>query len=530
MNEVPGLTRAALHRARISRDARFDGKFYIAVLTTGVYCRPICPSPCSRKSHVRYYATAAEAAAAGYRPCRRCRPEVAPGTPAWLGPSAVVRRALRLIQEGALDGRTVEELALRLGVGARHLGRLFAEHVGVSPVAVAQTRRLHFAKQLLDETSLPITQLALTAGFGSLRRFNEAFRAAFRCTPSALRRRSPGRAATARDERVSLTLPYRPPYDWDYVAAFLARRALGGIEQVSAGGYLRTLRLPHGYARLQVGPVLGEHALRLQVWRAEPSDLFEIAVTARRVFDLAADPAAIAAVLSADPLLLPLVRQRPGLRIPGVWCAFECAVRALLAWRTGVPAARRLGERLVERFGERIAAAPDGATHLFPSPETLAEANLGVLGLTASKTAALRALARAVSAGELNLAGPADEFANTLGAVPDLGRWVAQYVALRALGEPDTLPCDNLLLRRLCAARGSSTLTARALEERAGAWRPWRGYAALHLWQSEAEPSAAGIRSHGVASAHRSRRRLNRTRSAGVVIRRQRETSIGPTA
>jgi len=206
MNEIPGLSRAALHRARISRDARFDGKFYIAVLTTGVYCRPICPSPQSKKSNVRYYATAAAAAAAGYRPCRRCRPEVAPGTPAWLGPSAVVRRALRLIQQGALDEGTVDELALRLGVGPRHLDRLFTEHVGVSPIVVAQTRRLHFAKQLLDETSLPITQVAMSAGFGSLRRFNETYQATFGCTPRATRSRSD--PAPSRDEQISLTLNF----------------------------------------------------------------------------------------------------------------------------------------------------------------------------------------------------------------------------------------------------------------------------------------------------------------------------------
>ena len=491
MNEVPGLSRAALHRARISRDARFDGKFYIAVLTTGVYCRPICPAPRCKKSNVRYYATAAAAAAAGYRACRRCRPEVAPGSPAWLGPSAVVRRALRLIQEGALDGRSVDELALRVGVGARHLDRLFAEHVGVSPVAVAQTRRLHFAKQLLDETSLPITQVAMTAGFGSLRRFNEAYRATFRCTPSATRARRRGPITSGGDEQVALTLAYRPPYDWDCVAAFLRRCAIRGVEQLSASGYARTIRLARGYARLQVAPVKGEHALRLQVWRAEPGDLFEIATTARRVFDLTADPAAIADVLAADRVLRPLVMQGPGLRIPGVWDAFECAVRGVLGQRMSARSARRLAERIVRRFGDRIAAGTHGLTHLFPSPARLAEADLTTIGLAPTRSAAVRALARAVRDRRLNLSAPADELVKALSAVPGVSSWVAQYVALRALGEPDAFPSSDLQVRRLCAARRSPPRTVAAIEKRASAWRPWRGYATLYLWKRAAGAGTA---------------------------------------
>lgn len=452
MNEIPGLSRAVLHRARISRDARFDGKFYIAVLTTGVYCRPTCPSPCSKKSHVRYYATAAEAAAAGYRACRRCRPEVAPGTPAWLGPSAVVRRALRLIQEGALDAGKVDELALRLGVGARHLDRLFAEHVGVAPLAVAQTRRLHFAS-----------------------------------TPSTTRRRRPGPVVSGGDEQVCLTLTYRPPYDWDCIATYLARGAIRGLEQVDDAGYARTIRLARGHARLQVAPVKGAHALRLQVWRAEPADLFEIATTARRVFDLAADPAAIADVLSADPVLRPLVMLKPGLRIPGVWDVFECAVRAVLAQRTSILSERRMCERLVQRFGERIADGPDGLTHLFPSAARLAEADLTTLGMSAARSAAVRALARAVLECRLDASAPAEEVMKALGAVPGVTSWVAQYVALRALGEPDAFPSKDLLLRRLNAAGRSAPRTVAALERLARAWRPWRGYATLYLWKRAAE-------------------------------------------
>ena len=261
MDGVPGLSESTLDRARISRDPRFDGKFFIAVRTTGIYCRPICPSPTSKKANVRYYATAAAAAAAGYRPCRRCRPEVAPGSPAWLGPSAVVRRALRLIQEGSLDSGTVEDLATRLGIGSRHLDRLFLQHVGVSPVAVAQTRRLHFAKQLLDETDLRIIDIAMAAGFGSVRRFNDAFLNAFGKPPRELRRRPAMEAGAKRSESIELKLAYRPPYDWDHLLSFLARRAIAGVERVDAHGYARTLAVANGHVIVSVRPQPGENAL-----------------------------------------------------------------------------------------------------------------------------------------------------------------------------------------------------------------------------------------------------------------------------
>lgn len=485
--EVPGLTRAALHRARISRDARFDGKFFIAVLTTGVYCRPICPSRESKKSHVRYYATAAAAAAAGYRPCRRCRPEVAPGSPAWLGPPAVVRRALRLINEGALDDASVDELALRLGVGARHLDRLFAQHVGVSPIAVAQTRRLHFAKQLLDETTLPITRIAMTAGFGSLRRFNEAFRAAFRCTPRATRGRRQSNQGGMSEEGVSLTLSYRPPYDWDSLAKFLGRNAINGVERVDSNGYARTIRLGQGYARVLISPVAGQHALALHVSGAQPKDLFEIATTARRVFDLSADPAPIVQVLSDDPVLAPLVAAHPGLRVPGVWGPFECAVRAVIGQDMSAASAHELLTRLVERLGVRINDATDDLTCLFPSPEELANADLSEMGLGALKVAALTALARAVLAEGAKLAASTDELVKSLTLAPGARHWIGQYVAMRALGEPDAFPVgDHIVSRAMGGSR--SVLSPEAMQRRAERWRPWRSYATLHLWR------AAGLR------------------------------------
>jgi AraC family transcriptional regulator of adaptative response / DNA-3-methyladenine glycosylase II len=340
MQEIPGLSRSTLDRARFSRDARFDGRFFIAVTTTGIYCRPICPSPRSKDANVRYYATAAAASAAGFRPCRRCRPEVAPGSPGWIGASACVRRALRLIQDGALDTGTVEALATRVGIGARHLDRLFAEHVGASPVAVAQTRRLHFAKQLLDETRLRITDIAMAAGFGSLRRFNDAFKRAFHGAPRELRRALKRPVAGMRAGSIELQLPYRPPYDWEHVAAFLARRAIAGVERVDAHGYARTLRLDSGNVVVCIRPGKKGNSLSLTVSGASAADLMELSTTAKRVFDVAADPARIGEVLGADPLLESLLQRRPGLRLPGVWSPFECAVRAVVGQQITVEGGR----------------------------------------------------------------------------------------------------------------------------------------------------------------------------------------------
>ncbi len=496
MDAIVGLDRGALDRARISRDPRFDGKFFIAVTSTGIYCRPVCPAPSPRQTHVRYYATAAAAAEAGFRPCLRCRPEAAPGSPAWLGTSAVVRRGLRLIQDGMLDSASVDMLATRLGIGPRHLHRLFVQHVGASPITVAQTRRLHFAKRLLDETDLPITEVALAAGFGSVRRFNHTFQRTYGRAPRELRRQQGrGLAADAADE-VVLRLAFRPPYDWPQVRAFLAARALPGIERVDAQGYARTVATEGGHAIVGVRPLRGENALELRVRGAPPEALFPLSSAARRAFDLAADPGRITRALRADPLLAPLVKARPGLRIPGAWDPFECAVRAVLGQQVSVAAARTFAARLVSRVGPRIAGGAAGLTHLFPAPAALATADLDGLGLTGARVRALRALARAVAEGAVDFGAPVEDVTAALAALPGVGAWTAQYVALRALGEPDAFPAADVVLRRVAAA-GGAPLTVRALESRAEAWRPWRGYAVAHLWRAAGPrrgPSAAQFR------------------------------------
>ena len=499
MQEMSPLDPTVLERARLSRDPRFDGKFFIAVTSTGIYCRPICPaSPSPRRANVRYFASAAAAAEAGFRPCLRCRPEAAPGTPAWLGTSAVVRRALRLINDGALDDSSVSEFAARVGVGARHLDRLFTQHVGASPLAVAQTRRLHFAKRLIDESHLPMTEIALAAGFGSLRRFNDAFRKAYQRAPRDLRRERREPPARSAGDEVSLALSYRPPYDWPHLRDFFALRATPGVERVEEDSYARLIRTDAGHAVIEVRPLPGKDALQLRVRGAPAATLFQIATTARRVFDLAADPSLLATTFEADPLLRPLVRRSPGIRIPGTWDAFECAVRAVLGQQVTVAAARTLAGRLVARVGEPVTTAVPGLDRLFPTPQALAAANLDGLGLTGARIGALRALAGAVVAGQVAFDRPAEQVIASLVALPGYGEWTAQYIALRALGEPDAFLSADLIVRRM-AAGGGTALTVKELDRRAEAWRPWRGYAVMHLW------CAAGGRRGGDTIAGESR-------------------------
>jgi AraC family transcriptional regulator, regulatory protein of adaptative response / DNA-3-methyladenine glycosylase II len=479
MLKQAGMSRDVLDRARRSRDARFDGKFFIAVTSTRIYCRSICPAKVSKDANVRYYATAAEAAAAGFRPCLRCRPEAAPGSPAWLGTSAVVRRALRLIQEGALDQGSVEDLAARLGVGARHLCRLFTRHVGVAPMAVAQTRRVHFAKQLLDETHLPITEVALASGFGSLRRFNDVFKRIYRRSPREIRKAG---ARHSPDAEIALRLTYRPPYDWDTLNRFLARRALRGVEHVESGYYSRTVRTATGHAIIRIQPAADGDALDFSIQGGEASDLLPLSSAARRMFDLAADPARISAVLHADPLLRTLVVRRPGLRIPGTWDLFESAVRAIVGQAITVQAGRTIVERLIERAGQRIASDRE-LTHLFPTPDSIIAADLQGVGLARTRAEALRAFARAVQQGTIDPQGATEHLVEAISGLPGIGAWTAGYIVLRGLGEPDGFPSGDLILKREAGSPGVP-LTARELDARAEQWRPFRGYAVLHLWEA----------------------------------------------
>lgn len=489
MSEFFGLPREALDRARRSRDPRFDGKFFIAVLSTGIYCRTICPVRMS--AAVRFYATAAEAAEAGFRPCLRCRPEAAPGSPAWTGTSAVVRRALRLIQDGALDNESVEDLAAHLGMGARHLNRLLLEQVGASPLAIAQTRRLHFAKQLLNDTDLPMTGIALAAGYRSVRRFNEALKDTYKKPPREIRK-GRVRSGDASDE-ISLRLSYRPPYDWDHLLGFLASRAIPGIEYVDAQSYARTIRTPTGHAIIRISACEEGNALLMRVRGVAAADLFELSSAARRVFDLSADIVQIASAFRSDPLLGALIVQRPGLRIPGVFDPFECAVRAILGQQVSLQIGRTCAQRLVARAGKPVEPMAEGLTHLFPAPNTLAKLDLRDLGLPstridAARIDAVRTLARAVRDGVIRFNEPVEDVTRVLAKLPGVGPCTAQYTALRGLGDPDAFMPADLALRRAATTHGSPLMTPRALEARAEAWRPWRAYAMMHLWASAPEP------------------------------------------
>src|SRR5262245_31817586 len=471
VEEFRGLDIRALDRARLSRDARFDGKFFIAVTSTKIYCRPVCPVRSPKRSNIRYYPTAAAAAEAGFRPCLRCRPEAAPDTPAWLGTLGAVRRGLRLIHDGFLDQHSVEELAAHLGIGTRHLHRLFVQHVGASAITVAQTRRLHFAKRLLDETPLPITEIALAAGFGSVRRFNDVFRNTYRRSPREIRRARVTEAITDGTDEVVLRLAYRPPYDWIQVREFLAKRVIPGVEMIENDTYTRTVSTPNGWAVIRVRPSQGEDALEFRVGGADSADLLHLSTVARRVFDLGADPENIDLAFQDDPLLGRLTCRRPGVRIPGVWSPIECAVRAVVGQQVSLRGARTILARLVARTGKPLDAPLPGLTHLFPTPAALRDANLNALGMTSNRIAAIKTLSGAMACRKLDFSRPTAEVVHILTGIPGIGSWSAQYVALRALGDPDAFPSGDLVLRRM-ASNGNSLMTESALEQCAEAWRP----------------------------------------------------------
>jgi AraC family transcriptional regulator of adaptative response / DNA-3-methyladenine glycosylase II len=461
-------------RARLSRDPRFDGKFFIGVLSTRIYCRPICPVPTVKEKNVRYFPTAAAAAEAGFRPCLRCRPECSPGTPAWLGTSNTVSRALRLIGESDLEDGGMEGLAERLGVSSRHLRRLFIQHLGAPPSAVAKTRRLHFAKRLIDETGLSMTNVAFASGFGCVRRFNAVIRKTYNRTPTQIRRLQ---KAIQQEDHYLFHLRFRPPYHWKGMLAFFAAHATPGVEAVDLRGYRRSISLNgcHGYFEVSLDEGLDALAVRVQI--ADPHSLYLIIERIRSMFDLNADWAAITQSLGTDPELTSRIGAEPGLRVPGCWNGFELTVRAILDQRIAVKGATALAGRIAKSFGQPISDA-DNLTHLFPTPEILADAKLAGLGLTEKRAETIRSLARAVCDGQISFERivDSDAFLKQLREITGIDYWTAQYVAMRALGEPDVFPTGNLRLIRALGLK-----TSGELEKRAEAWRPWRSYASMYL-------------------------------------------------
>ena len=479
------LEHDACYRVITLRDARFDGRFFTAVRTTGIYCRPVCPARTPRSQNVTFFPTAAAAQEAGFRPCLRCRPETAPDMGAWRGTSNTVSRALGLIELGALDEGNVTALAERLGVGERQLRRLFREHLGASPIGVAQTRRVLLAKQLIHETRLPMTEIAFASGFGSVRRFNEAFSALFERAPSELRRLAGEEVAAGSDGEFSLLLRYQPPYDWPAMLEFLSQRAIDGIEQVVDGCYSRTLWLDGVEGTVSVRPAPGGvNALSARIRISKLQALPSVIARLRRVFDLAADPRAIAAHLAEDPDLAPLIAKRPGLRVPGAWDGFELSMRAVLGQQITVAAAVRLAARMVASHGRPLKVPEPGLTHCFPKPAAIAKADLSSLGMPRARAAALSAVAAAVLKNPelLGASCELDEAVRRLRAIPGVGEWTAQYIALRQLREPDAFPASDLgLMRALADSRGKRPSESELLQ-RAERWRPWRAYAAQYLW------------------------------------------------
>lgn len=497
-------------RARLSRDARFDGKFFIAVTTSRVYCRPICPARTSREQNVRYYRTAAAAAEAGFRPCLRCRPECSPGTPAWMGTSNTVSRALRLIAEGGLDERDMEAFAAQLGIGPRHLRRLFVQYLGAPPSMVAHTRRLQFAKKLIDETDLPMTQIALASGFGCVRRFNAAIQSTYHRTPTRLRQTAQHQPQGTPHEYL-FRLHFRPPYAWKQVLAFLAARATPGVEAVEGSTYRRTIALRGHSGSLAVTPEKDRDVLTLRLQFHEPRLLFAVVERVRAMFDLNADWQTIASRLRLSAPLAACVKRCPGLRVPGCWDGFELTVRAILGQQVSVAGATTMAGKLARRFGEPV-SAPHGLTHLFPAPKSLTDADLESEGITRARATAIRALARVVANGEISFEGVVDApaFLERLQQLPGIGPWTAQYVAMRALGEPDAFPSGDGALQARCGGN------ERTLEKMSQAWRPWRAYAAMLLWtcgQETATPQKSSAQSPWLAG----RRRRNTTTPMGSV-------------
>jgi AraC family transcriptional regulator, regulatory protein of adaptative response / DNA-3-methyladenine glycosylase II len=484
LEDVDLLDREACYRIFQTRDPRFDGLIYVGITSTGIYCRPVCPARGAKFENCLFFASAAAAQEAGFRPCLRCRPETAPDLASWRGTSNTVSRALALIADGGLDGSEagVDALAERLGVGGRQLRRLFQQHLGASPVAVAQTRRVLFAKQLIHETRLPMSEVALAAGFGSVRRFNETFRRLFRRPPSAIRHKGPGRPEASAG--VTLRLRYKPPYDWDAMLAYLDARAIAGVEEVAGGVYRRTVAHEGKLGTVEVAhePARNNLAvtLRFPCVRALPAIIARV----RRVFDVGADIETIGAHLSRDPFLAPLVAQRPGLRAPGGWDGFELAVRAILGQQVTVVAARKLAGQLVTLCGETLADAPAPLSRAFPSPDRVAAADLSALGMPGARKVALKALAEA-AADDPHLFRPfgtIEEAIARLRSIRGIGEWTAQYIALRALRETDAFPASDIGLLRGAAQSKGTRPTPAALLRLAEPWRPWRAYAAQHLW------------------------------------------------
>lgn len=495
--KLPGmeqLNNDICYQALKTRDRRFDGRFYTAVLTTGIFCRPICPAVTPKRENVEFYPSAEAAIAHGFRPCLRCRPEAAPGSPASAGVHATVARAVRLIDEGVLERGSITDLADRLGVGDRHLRRIFKEHTGVTPQEHAKARRLLRARQLIVDSNLSMTEIADIAGFGSLRRFNDAMKQAYGQAPTAFRRGIKASTQkktgtddpfTARSDDLILRLRARQPFDSEYLLAFFRARAIPGLETVRDRIYARGFKFD-GRVGLMICHFSAEQSGVDVILRGPAREaVLEIGARVRRLFDLDADVPSITMQFTQDALLAPLVAKRPGLRVPGCWDRFELALRAVLGQQVSVAAARTLAGRLVARFGD---ALPDdlvdgtGITHVFPTPQSLIGQELIPIGLTTRRAQTLADVIDLFASPDCDQKS-GDELIETMTAIKGIGPWTLNYFGLRGLGDPDAFPAADLGILKT-SNMGGGPDKPKALESISENWRPWRAYAAQYLWSA----------------------------------------------
>ena len=469
-------------RAYQSRDARFDGWFILGVTTTRIYCRPSCPTPVAPKpENVRFYASAAAAQRAGFRACKRCRPDASPGSPEWNTRADLVGRAMRMIADGVVDRDGVPGLARNLAVSSRQLNRLLIAELGASPIALARAQRAQTARVLIETTHLPFAEVALAAGFSSVRQFNDTVKEVFATAPRDLRAARTNGARQSGAQEIAIRLPFRAPYAIDALLRFLGERAVAGVESWDGETYRRTLRLPGGDGVVALRPDAGFVSCRLRLENV--ADMQAAVQRCRRLLDLDADPVAIDEVLAADRRLRRLVRRRPGMRSPGVVDGAEALTRAIVGQQVSVAGARTILGRLTARIGTPLSNPVDGLTHTFPSAGDLSDASDGVLPMPAARRAALREAARRIARNEIMVDAWADRelVRRALTTVPGIGAWTAEYVAMRALGDPDAFPATDLGVRQALVRLGVEA-TPRTVIAVADSWRPWRAYATHHLW------------------------------------------------
>ncbi|MBV8742585.1 MAG: DNA-3-methyladenine glycosylase 2 family protein [Sinobacteraceae bacterium] len=497
--------RRILYRALAARDRRFDGLFFVGVTSTGIYCRPICAAKTPKAANCRFFASAQQAEQARFRPCLRCRPELAPGSAPVDDSQRIAQLIVQRLEDGTIGNDAgLEAIASQFELSSRQIRRIVQKELGVSPVQLLLTRRLLLAKQLLSETALPVTEIAFASGFSSLRRFNDAFSSRYRLSPTCLRRNANAlQPAPVAGDTSTVQLAYRPPYDWKGVLEFLAARELEGVEWVTDDFYARTVRLGAAEGWIRVTHLKGRNALALEFTHSLANVLPPLLNRVRALFDLNAHPQMICKHLSRDRRLAPIVRQTPGIRVPGAFAGFELGLRAIIGQQVTVRAATRIGCRLAAALGQPCVTPYPQLSRLTPSPARVAAASIDEisrLGVVSARSRAIIALASAQVSGTLVLDGCVlhnpDEAIQQLTALPGIGPWTAHYIAMRAMNWPDAFPKEDIAVRNAL-----SGVPANVAEEMSQAWRPWRSYAVMHLWRS------AGITAGGSLQGSRTNSR-----------------------